>query len=215
MVKDGHLAKIPEGMSFEETASIGAGVTTIGQALYHNFKLPWPTEPTKTPFSILIYSGSTASVITTASPKNFSLAKSRGADAVFNYHDPECGPKIRAYASNSLGYVFDCISVESSYKIDATSLSSDSAQGEFHCLGLLPPNSWPAERKDVNERWLLAFTTFGEEFFKFGATWPATPEHHEMSVKFWELNGRFLREGKVKPHPVTVKEGGLSGVPEG
>lgn len=60
MVKDGHLAKIPEGMSFEETASMGAGVTTVGQSLYHNLKLPWPTEPTKTPFPILIYGGSTA-----------------------------------------------------------------------------------------------------------------------------------------------------------
>lgn len=60
MVKDGHLAKIPEGMEFEETASMGAGVTTVGQALYHDLKLPWPTEPAKTPFPILIYGGSTA-----------------------------------------------------------------------------------------------------------------------------------------------------------
>lgn len=61
MVKDGLLAKIPERMGFEETASMGAGVTTIGQALYHNLKLPWPTEPVKAPFPILIYGGSTAS----------------------------------------------------------------------------------------------------------------------------------------------------------
>lgn len=60
MVKDGHLAKIPEGMSFEDTASMGAGVTTVGQALYHNLKLPWPTQPSETPFPILIYGGSTA-----------------------------------------------------------------------------------------------------------------------------------------------------------
>lgn len=60
MVKDGHLAKIPEGKSFEETASMGAGVTTVGQALYHNLKLPWPTEPAEEPFLILIYGGSTA-----------------------------------------------------------------------------------------------------------------------------------------------------------
>ena len=60
MVKDGHLAKIPDGMSWEEVASMGAGVTTIGQALYHELKLPWPTEPTKEPFFILINGGSTA-----------------------------------------------------------------------------------------------------------------------------------------------------------
>ena len=61
MVKDGHLGKIPEGMSWEEAASMGAGVTTIGQALYHELRLPWPTKPTKEPFHILINGGSTAS----------------------------------------------------------------------------------------------------------------------------------------------------------
>ncbi|KAL9595420.1 MAG: hypothetical protein Q9219_006463, partial [cf. Caloplaca sp. 3 TL-2023] len=228
MVKDGHLAKIPEGMSFEETASMGAGVTTVGQALYENLKLPWPTKPTRETFPILIYGGSTATgtlaiqyaklsgltVITTASPKNFSLLQSLGADAVFDYNDPECGSKIRAHTNNSLRYVFDCISVESSYKIDAAALSSDSSK-ELHCLALLPTDSWPSERKDVNVRWLLAYTSFGEQFDKFGATWPAIPEHYEMGVKFWELNGKYLSEGKVKPHPVTVNEGGLSGIPAG
>lgn len=61
MVKDGHLAKIPEGVSYEEAASMGARVTTIGQALYHELKLPWPTEPTTKPIPILINGGSTAS----------------------------------------------------------------------------------------------------------------------------------------------------------
>lgn len=61
MVENGHLAKIPEGMSWEDAASMGAGVTTIGQALYHELKLPWPTAPTKEPIPILINGGSTAS----------------------------------------------------------------------------------------------------------------------------------------------------------
>ena len=36
-----------------------------------------------------------------------------------------------------------------------------------------------------------------------------------MGVKFWALNAEFLKEGKVKPHPVTVKDGGLLMVPDG
>ncbi|KAI4289287.1 MAG: hypothetical protein L6R35_001454 [Caloplaca aegaea] len=229
MVKDGHLAKIPEGMGFEEAASMGAGVTTVGQALYHNLKLPWPTEPAKTPFPILIYGGSTATgtmaiqyaklsgltVLTTASPQNFNLMRSYGADAVFDYHDPDCGAKIRAYTDNALRHVFDCISLEPSFAIDAAALSSDSSQ-ELHCLALLPPDTWPVERQhDVNVRWLLAYTSFGEEFTKYGATWPPVPEHYEMGVRIWELHRKLLEEGKVKPHPVTVKEGGLAGIPEG
>ena len=112
------------------------------------------------------------------------------------------------------GYVFDCISVESSFKIDAAALSSDSSQ-ELHCLTLLTPDSWPTERKDVNVRWMLAYTSFGEYFNKFGADWPMVPEHYEVGVKFWALHAELLREGKVKPHPVTVKDGGLLMLPDG
>lgn len=165
-------------------------------------------------------------VIATASPQNFDLVRSRGADAVFDYHDPDCGAQIRAYTHNTLRHVLDCISLESSYRIDAAALKSTSSSSsqkeeeeveeELHCLALLPTDTWPAERKhDVNVRWMLAYTSFGEEFFKFGATWPAVPEHYEMGVRFWALHARLLREGKVKPHPVAVKGGGLAGIPEG
>lgn len=60
MVKDGHLAKIPSGFSFEDTATLGTGLTTVGQALYMTLKLPLPTDVAKTPFPVLIYGGSTA-----------------------------------------------------------------------------------------------------------------------------------------------------------
>jgi NADPH:quinone reductase-like Zn-dependent oxidoreductase len=60
MVKDGHVAKIPKGMSFEDAATLGTGVTTIGQTLYMTMKLPLPSQPTKLPIPILIYGGSTA-----------------------------------------------------------------------------------------------------------------------------------------------------------
>ena len=82
-------------------------------------------------------------------------------------------------------------------------------------MALLPPDSWPTERKDVNIRWILAYTSLGEAFSEPGTDWPVIPEHYEMGVKFWKLNAEFLKEGKVKPHPVTVKDGGLLMVPDG
>jgi NADPH:quinone reductase-like Zn-dependent oxidoreductase len=60
MVKDGHFGKIPEGMSFEQAATLGVGVTTIGQTLYMTLQLPLPTEPAKVAFPVLIYGGSSA-----------------------------------------------------------------------------------------------------------------------------------------------------------
>lgn len=60
MVKDGHVAKIPNGMSFEDAATLGTGVTIIGQTLYMTMKLPLPSQPTKLPIPTLIYGGSSA-----------------------------------------------------------------------------------------------------------------------------------------------------------
>lgn len=54
--------KIPDHMSFEDAASLGLQVYTVGQGLYQSLELPWPTEPVKPEdkFPILIYGGSTA-----------------------------------------------------------------------------------------------------------------------------------------------------------
>lgn len=161
---------------------------------------------------MLIYSRSGLTVITTCSPKNFELVKSRGADAVFDYNDPECATKMRSYTKDSLRYVLDCISTESSYKICADTLSSN-ASLELHCVTLLPAETWP--RKDVNPQPVLAYTSFGEEFSKFGATFPSMQDHYELSVKFWEIHAKLLAEGRIKPHPITVREGGLQGIPQG
>ena len=173
--------------------------------------------------------------MTTASRRNFALVKSRGADAVFDYNDPDCGAKIRAFTDDRLRHALDCISVASSYRICAEALSSnddsegcddfDSGYGgggggggggegeELHCLALLPTDGWP--RPDVKVRWMLAYTSFGEEFVKFGTTYPPNREHYETGVWFWRLNAELLAQGKIKMHPVEVREGGFGKLPEG
>lgn len=168
-------------------------------------------------------------VVSTASRRNFALVKSRGADAVFDHHDPDCGAKIRAFTDDRLRHVLDCISVASSYQICADALSSnrdddsdddDGGGGgggpeseELHCLALLPPDAWP--RPGVNVRWLLAYTSFGEDFCKFGAMYAANMEHYQTGVWFWRLNAELLAKGKIKTHPIEVREGGFEKLPEG
>jgi NADPH:quinone reductase-like Zn-dependent oxidoreductase len=53
--------KVPEGMSFEETATLGAGVVTVGQGLYQELGLPFPVASLPEKRSIFIYGGSSAS----------------------------------------------------------------------------------------------------------------------------------------------------------
>lgn len=60
MVKDGHIAKIPANLSFESAATLGTGLTSVGQSLYMVLNLPLPTSPAKIPFPILISGGSSA-----------------------------------------------------------------------------------------------------------------------------------------------------------
>ena len=151
-------------------------------------------------------------VVTTVSPKNFDLVKSRGADAVFDYHDPECARKIKEYTKDSLRFVLDTISTESSYKICAEALP-ERGNEELHLVALLPLDAW--HRKDVNAQAIIAYTAVGEPFTKFGQDFPVIQEHHDSAKMFWALNARLLAEGKIKTHPVTLGKGGLRGIPAG
>jgi NADPH:quinone reductase-like Zn-dependent oxidoreductase len=61
LVAKGDLViKMPDDLSFEAAATLGVGITTIGQGLYQALKLPLPTQPAKERFPILIYGGSSA-----------------------------------------------------------------------------------------------------------------------------------------------------------
>ena len=54
------LLPVPKILSFEEAATLGVGIMTVGQGLYQSLKLPLPSEPAKESFPVFIYGGSTA-----------------------------------------------------------------------------------------------------------------------------------------------------------
>ncbi|KAH6962358.1 chaperonin 10-like protein [Ilyonectria sp. MPI-CAGE-AT-0026] len=213
---------IPDSLSFQEAATLGVGISTVGQGLYQSLKLNLPTEPLKESVPILIYGGSTATgtlaiqfaklsgyeVITTCSPHNFDLVKSLGADKVFDYRSADAAAEIRKYTNNNLKYVFDTISLEASAKFSDEALSTEG--GEYSSL--LPI---AIERANVNDRSTLAYTVVGEEFLFGPNTIPAKPEDKEFGITFWELAIKLLGEGKVKVHKPSVRSGGLQGVLEG
>lgn len=60
MTRENLLIRIPEGKSFEEAATGGAGLVTVGQGLYQEMQLPWPNAPLKEKGQILIWGGSSA-----------------------------------------------------------------------------------------------------------------------------------------------------------
>lgn len=49
--------KIPDNLSFEEAATLGVGISTVGQLLYQPLGLPLPNKPSAKKEVILIYGG--------------------------------------------------------------------------------------------------------------------------------------------------------------
>jgi NADPH:quinone reductase-like Zn-dependent oxidoreductase len=225
MAKADLVMKIPDSLSFEQAATAPLGVSTVAQGLYQKaLKLALPTNPIKTAEPVLIYGGSSATgslaiqyaklsgykVLTTCSPHNNDFVKSLGADAVYNYKDPECGQKINKDTNNSLKLIWDTISLEASAKICEAAMSTDSSGCRY---GTIVTVKFP--RDGVEETMTFMYTIFNEKFSKMGNEFPAIREDFDSAKMFFEMTERLLAEGKLKTHPEAVGSNGLEGALKG
>lgn len=86
LVKGDVFIKTPDNLTDEQAATLGVGITSVGQGMYQTLELPFPGQGSYgKPF--LIYGGSTATgtlaiqyaklsgaqVVTTCSPRNFEV----------------------------------------------------------------------------------------------------------------------------------------------
>lgn len=224
--------KIPDNVSFEEAATLGVGITTVGQGLYQFLKLPLPSSPLSTPKPILINGGSTATgilgiqfaklsgltVLATASPHNFDYLKSLGAEAVFDYHTPaeELAKEIKAQTGNNLTLAWDCSPTPESTRVSALALS-DSQPGVYGALLPVKDEDLKAVNPKVSGGFTMGYTVFGEAFNRGGREYPAKPQDKEFGKAFWDLSGDLLARGKFKVARTSVNQGGagLEGVLKG
>lgn len=225
MAKGDLVMKIPDSLSFEQAATAPLGVSTVGQGLYQKaLKMALPTNPIKTAEPVLIYGGSSATgslaiqyaklsgyrVLTTCSPHNNDFVKSLGADAVYDYKDPDCGQKINKDTNNSLKLIWDTISLEASAKICEAAMSSDSSGCKY---GTIVTAKFP--RDGVEETMTFMYTIFNEKFSKMGNEFPAMREDFDFAKTFFEMTERLLAEGRLKTHPEAVGANGLEGALKG
>ncbi|KAJ6007414.1 Protein TOXD [Penicillium herquei] len=213
---------IPDNLSFQEAATLGVGIATVGQGLYQSLKLALPTSPLTTPEPLLIYGGSTATgtlaiqyaklsgykVLTTCSLHNFELVKNLGADEVYDYKDITTAAAIRAATGDKLKFVFDTISTLSSTEYCEAALSTEG--GEYSSLLRIP-----IARENVNSRATLGYTIMGEDFMLGPMRVPGKPEDFAFAQEWLPKAFKFLASGQVKVHPLKVNPDGLKGVPEG
>ncbi|KAF8862863.1 zinc-binding oxidoreductase [Acephala macrosclerotiorum] len=201
--EDGAFAEIIEA------ATVGVSAITRGQGLFQKMKLNLPSNPILDARYILIYGGSTSAGTLAIQYAKLYLVKSRGAEAVFDYNDPACGQQIYDYTKGDLKLVWDTIGSEQGIQICMTSLSA--RPGCYYGTILL--NEIP--RKDVVCTSSVLMTFPGEAFDLFVKHFPASTENFEFAKMFTTLIEKLLAEGKLKPHPVKLCEGGLQGALEG
>ncbi|KEF54421.1 uncharacterized protein A1O9_09588 [Exophiala aquamarina CBS 119918] len=220
---------IPDTISFEEAATLGIGITTVGQALYQSLGLALPEESDNSRQPLLVYGGSTATgslavqyakqsgmlVVATASAHNFDYVKSLGADEVFDYTSPTCAEDIKRSTKGELTLALDCISKGNSTQICVEAMSDKG--GVYTTLLPVPGERVTSINDKVENKSTLAYTAIGEAF-QFGPqSLPAIPSHFEFAKKFWSVSERLLADGKIKVHQIAVNEGGsgLQGVLQG
>ena len=218
--------RMPDNMSFEDAATLGVGIITVGQGLYQQMKLPYPdgSQGSANGEFLLIYGGSSATgmagiqfaklsgftVIVTCSPRNFDLVKSFGADHAFDYKSPTCAEDIRKLTDNKLRYVWDTISEGTSPKICADAIGSDVKDAKYGTI--LSVKDFP--RKDeVKVTFSLGYTMIGEDIsFRGGQHIPAVKADFNFGVEFCAIAEKLLAEGKIKPPKKEVRDGGLEAI---
>lgn len=176
--------------------------------------------------NVLVYGGSTCTgtmviqllrlcgfrVLTTCSPRNFDLVRRFGAHDTFDYKTPGCAAAIRAHCDNTLEFVIDCVSEDSTMKFCYEAIGR--AGGKYTALN--PFNGRLATRRVVEPDWILATRITGS-----ASAWPAPyafeaePRLRELAVPIFAVIERLLHEGKIQPHPIKSEGGGYEGLIRG
>jgi NADPH:quinone reductase-like Zn-dependent oxidoreductase len=148
--------KIPDSVSFEDASTYGISPVTGLLGLYLSLDVPWPDEEAKadSPKEILIYAGSTTAglaaismaklsglkVVTTASPHNFDLVKSYGAEAAFDYKSETVVKDITTRYPH-LTRAMDCISEEPSISNCVSALAASGGKVVILLQGSSKPSN--------------------------------------------------------------------------
>ncbi|KAI0975860.1 GroES-like protein [Xylaria arbuscula] len=215
---------IPDALSFEQACSVGLSLATAGLALFQAPGLELSMHGGSAEI-VLVSGGATATgtmaiqllrvagytPIVTCSPANNRLCESYGAAACFDYHSPACGAEIRVYADNNLRYVLDCVTDATNMKMCYEAIGASG--GNYIALETL---TTPVKytRRDVHADWFLADCIMGDGVHMTGTYGrPPSPEHRDFGKLLFEMAERWLQEGHVRHHPLSVQEGGLAGIP--
>ncbi|SCV30554.1 related to C.carbonum toxD gene [Fusarium fujikuroi] len=229
-VKGDIQMKIPDNMSDQDAATQGVALVTMGVGLYQHLHLPLPDDPSKEPFPVFIYGGSTAmgisaiqfaklagaTVITTSSPSNADYVKSLGADHVLDYKSETLVDDILRLSGGPLLHVFDTHPNSTSIATSAAILQK-SPSATYISLNPGPEHEVKRLNPHVIAESILAYSATGNPWMYENMYYEAVPADFAFQKKFVKLAEKFLEEGLIKPPRVFLNRGGsgLEGILKG
>ncbi|KAL4247034.1 zinc-containing alcohol dehydrogenase family protein [Abortiporus biennis] len=222
--------KIPDGsITLEEAATISCGLYTGVQALFHPKRLGLVEPPQKVSGEqwVFIYGGSSSlglyginlahlagyKVVTVASPRNFELVKSYGADAVFDYKDPSVVDKIKGVTHNTLHHVYDTISSPSSQILSIKALAP--GPGTVITVTVVTEEAKKLRHEDVHIEHTVIYSALGREYPFIDGLRPAEPADRAHMAHFLKSLPQFVKDKLIRPNPVKLWEEGLESIPDG
>ncbi|KAG9015064.1 hypothetical protein FRB90_004943 [Tulasnella sp. 427] len=217
---------------YEDASSMGGiALSTAAYALAGPLRLPTPWAPSKESLPVLIWAGTTSvgiyaiavaklsglKVGTTASPKHFDFVKNLGADAVFDYRDPETPAKVKEWSNGQIKHALDCISEHGTTKLTVASMSDDGGK----VITILPvkrDESFPPSNIETHE--ILIYHGLKhdrDDYYPDLTTWlkhmpELAPKLTVMPLKSWSGGLDALPEaleyhmaGKLSAEKIAIK----------
>ncbi|KAL1848401.1 Zinc-binding oxidoreductase alcohol dehydrogenase [Paecilomyces lecythidis] len=215
--------RVPRSVSPDKASTVPLAAATAWLALFSKKCLGINRGKAKGT-SILIWGGSSSvgqysiqlaslygiKVVTTCSPKHFGLARSFGAQHVFDYKDKDVIKNIQK-AEPNISHAFDTI---------GNSTSSTSASLVFGSRGgqLCTVRPGKANTENVvpgtNVTDVLVWTVFFKDHSYGEYKWPASQEDHELGIELFHKLPAWLEDKTLKPNELRILKG-LDAVPEG
>lgn len=72
-----------------------------------------------------------------------------------------------------------------------------------------------APRDDIETIFFLAYSAMGRPYIYEGKEWPLVPEDYDLAKRFAILAEDLLEQKLIRPHPASVRDGGLEAIPTG
>ncbi|KAH9921177.1 GroES-like protein [Epithele typhae] len=219
-------AKIPEGITFEQAATIPLGLGTAFCGLWNHdpaaksidFPAPWEEGGAKFKGKPALILGGASSVgqyaiqlaklagfspiVTSASPRNAKMLRAIGATHVFDRalsNDDALAMIRTATAGEAVTFAYDAVSRTETASLAYDALASDGA------LLLVLPDVLPADKRANGDTKKVVSV--------YGVVHP--PENRKIGVEVFSRVTGWLETGVLVPNKVELLPGGLSGIPDG